>query len=102
MKELGLKSNEIAKILDCLKQVDGIDHLYLFGSRAMGNHKMASDVDFCIKTKKINQNLVSRVRYLLNEELNLPYFFDVIDYESITSAELLNHIADYGIDLMSL
>ena len=102
MKEVGLKSNEIVKILDCLKQVDGIDHLYLFGSRAMGNHKMASDVDFCIKTKKVNQNLVSRVRYLLNEELNLPYFFDVIDYDSITSQELLDHIKESGIDLLAL
>ncbi|MCZ4696354.1 nucleotidyltransferase domain-containing protein [Ancylomarina euxinus] len=101
MKELGLKSSEIAKILDCLKHLDGMDHLYLFGSPAMGNHKMASDVDLCITTKMIDHNLVSRVRYLLNEELDLPYFFDVIDYNSITSQELIKHIDEFGIDLLA-
>ena len=100
--QIGLTEFEINEIVACSKQIAGLKNMYLFGSRAMLNYKLSSDVDLCIKGTNLSSSLISHLRYLLNEETNLPYFFDVVDYDSITSQELLKHINDFGIDLLAL
>ncbi len=100
--QIGLEYNEIVKILESVKMLEGIENLYLFGSWALMNHKPSSDVDICVKGIDLSSSAISRLRYLLNEETNLPYFFDIIDYDSITSQELIKHIDEFGIDLLTL
>ena len=62
----------------------------LFGSRAKGTNKHGSDVDIAVIGDK------KRVSYALNEETNLPYFFDVIDMDEIVSQNLREHIQRAG------
>ncbi|HRT67609.1 MAG TPA: nucleotidyltransferase domain-containing protein, partial [Bacteroidota bacterium] len=68
----------------------------IFGSRAKGTNKQASDIDIAIKcdNSKFNKrgNLLSRF-----EESNLPFFVDIIDYNSITENELKMQIDFYGV-----
>jgi len=99
--QIGLEYNEIIKIIESVKMLEGIEKLYLFGSRAILNHKPSSDVDLCIKGTNLSSSLISHLRYLLNEETNLPYFFDLVDYDRITSQELIKHIDEFGIDLLT-
>lgn len=40
---------------------------------------------------------VTRISYLLNEETFMPYKFDVLQYETIKSTELIDHIDRVGI-----
>ena len=72
-----------------------IEEAVLFGSRAIGNYKKGSDVDLAIKGSRINRTTVNRLSDDLNEEYPLPYFFDVIHYENISS-ELKTHIDTMG------
>jgi predicted nucleotidyltransferase len=67
-----------------------VDKLIVFGSRAKGNYKKGSDVDLAIIGNE------KKLSYYLNEETNLPYFFDVINLQKITNKNLIEHIKRVG------
>ncbi|WP_461634148.1 nucleotidyltransferase domain-containing protein [Labilibaculum euxinus] len=92
----GLTQQDMIWIKEAIKKLPEIQEVILFGSRAMGNYKIASDVDLCIKGSKINRQIVLSLRELLEEEYSLPYFFDVVHYEQITNEELRRHIDEKG------
>ncbi len=93
----GLKKQDVEYILSALRSFSVIEQATIFGSRAMGNYKPGSDVDIAVKGKNITDTTVSRLSSLLNEELPLPYFFDVVHYESIENKELKRHIDAFGL-----
>ena len=62
----------------------------LFGSRAKGNYRKGSDVDLAIEGDE------RWVSYLLNEETNLPYAFDVLNLQKISNRALMEHIKRVG------
>jgi predicted nucleotidyltransferase len=94
----GLSAEEIAEIVDCLKQYPAIKQAILFGSRAKGNFQPGSDVDIAIVGGKYED--APALSVTLNEETRLPYKFDVITYETITSPELRGHIDRIGFPLL--
>jgi hypothetical protein len=65
----------------------------------MRNFKKASAVDLAIFGKNITSKTAVRLRSLLNEELPLPYFFDVVVYEKIANDKLKRHIDEHGVAL---
>ena len=92
----GLFERDIAAITQAISQFPEISQTILFGSRAKGNYKPGSDVDLAIKGAEINYATVSRLSFMLNEELPLPYFFDIVHYEKITEPKLIEHIDRVG------
>lgn len=86
------------KVLEVLKAYPAVDAALLFGSRAMGREKRGSDVDIALKGK-IDFSTLSAISYALNEQTNLPYFFDVLAYEKIENTALKAHIDRDGIML---
>ncbi len=92
----GLLKRDLDWIQEALSKYPEIEEAVLFGSRAMGNYKKGSDVDLAIKGSRINRTTVNRLSDDLNEEYPLPYFFDVIHYENISSEELKTHIDTMG------
>jgi hypothetical protein len=60
----------------------------------MGHYKNGSDVDLAVYGSRLLTRLFNGLSALLNEELPLPYYFDVIHYESIKDIELKKHIDD--------
>lgn len=91
----GLCDEEIALIHKVFVAFPDIAEVVIFGSRAMDNYKKGSDVDLALKGT-LDDRTVVRVSAQLNEELPLPYLFDVIDYHTITNADLRDHIDRYG------
>lgn len=87
---IGLTANEIAQINNILKKFPEIESAILFGSRAMQTNQPGSDVDIALKGK-INLDILAKVKSEL-EESPLPYFFDVVNYNSITNDYLKKHI----------
>ena len=85
----GLKHSEIEQIKAKLEKI-GIQNPILFGSRAKESHKRGSDVDLAVIGDE------KRANYLLNEETNMPYFFDVVNIEKIKNKNLLEHIQRVG------
>lgn len=95
----GLTKKDRDYITNMVQKFPEIEKAILFGSRAIGNHKDGSDVDLTILGENITNQTVLRLRYLLNEELPLPYFFDVVHYETIINEKLKQHIEKYGVGL---
>jgi predicted nucleotidyltransferase len=97
----GLQGRDMLHILESARSFPEISQLVLFGSRAKGNYKTASDVDLAIKGPSVSYDTAVKLADVLNEEKPLPYFFDVIHYESITEPRLIEHIDRVGVVLYS-
>lgn len=97
----GLTDRDIRMIVESAKAFPEISELILFGSRAKGTHKVGSDVDVAIKGTSLTRDTALKLADLLNEEKPLPYFFDVIQYETIAEPRLVEHIDRVGVVLYS-
>lgn len=97
MTRFGLTESHLSLIKDAVDQFSEIESAVLFGSRAMGNFKKGSDVDIAVKGKEFHSNTISRLSALLNEELPLPYFFDIVHYDTLDSTALIEHIDQQGV-----
>lgn len=96
---LGLSETELSTLREVFTQFDAIEEVILFGSRARGTHKKASDVDLAIKGKNIDLDTLAKLKYTLEEETNLPYFFDVVIYDKISDDALKRTIDEGGVKL---
>jgi predicted nucleotidyltransferase len=92
----GLSENDIIIILNVFTEHTSVEKVILFGSRAKGNYKSGSDIDLAIIGNDISFDDFLAIKIQLGE-LNLPYHFDVINHETITDTDLLDHIARVGI-----
>jgi uncharacterized protein len=97
----GLQDRDIKLILEAVRSFPEISQLVLFGSRAKGTYKTASDVDLAIKGASVTYDTAVKLADILNEEKPLPFFFDVIHYEGITEPHLIEHIDRVGVVLYS-
>ncbi|SKA77592.1 Nucleotidyltransferase domain-containing protein [Caloramator quimbayensis] len=92
----GLRDSDIEYIRDAMKRFKDIEKAVIFGSRAKGNYKAASDVDIAIYGEKINFDILSKLHAMLEEESPMPYFFDIVDYSHLNHKELKEHIDRVG------
>ena len=92
---VGLSKNELDEITRIFKKFPGIQEAILFGSRAMGTFKKASDVDIALKGQ-MTLPIVARIKALLEEESPLPYTFDIVDYQTIETPAFKEHIDKHG------
>jgi predicted nucleotidyltransferase len=92
----GLPPKSMEITVDAFKQKKEIEQAAIFGSRARGNFKRGSDIDIVLYGADITQEVLNRVSIELNENLPLPYFFDLVHYESLKHDELKEHIDMFG------
>ncbi len=92
----GLQQRDIDNIIQAVEDLPEIEEVILFGSRAKGNFKKASDIDLAVKGKAVTEITVKRLSSRLNEELPLPYFIDVVHSEFIGNPDLVDHIDRIG------
>lgn len=98
----GLHESDLHLIITASQAIPEIEQLLLFGSRAKGTEKPGSDVDLAIKGKAVTYDTVLQLSDRLNEQLPLPYFFDVINYHNIQEPRLTEHIDNAGIVIFNL
>jgi predicted nucleotidyltransferase len=92
----GLSEQDIGSIVMAAKESPEIEEVILFGSRAKGKFNKASDIDLAVKGAGVTDHTVLKLSARLNEELPLPYFFDIVRYESVGSRDLVEHIDRVG------
>lgn len=99
----GLSDFDKKEMNRIFKKYPNIQEVIIFGSRAKGTHKPASDVDLAIvcdngaKTcSSESLKIISSLKFALEEDTKIPYFFDVLDLKNINSEELKEHIRIYG------
>ncbi|WP_044115029.1 nucleotidyltransferase family protein [Anaerophaga thermohalophila] len=94
----GIDNRNMELIINSLKQFPEIESAIVFGSRAMGNFKNSSDIDIALKGNGINQLTYTKLSGILNDELPLPWYFDVIPFDIIENNSLKDHINRVGIE----
>jgi predicted nucleotidyltransferase len=88
------KSYEL--ILKALSEFNEIEKAAIYGSRAMGNYKPGSDIDLVIYGNKITPETILKLKTKLEQELPIPYYFDLTYYETVSNPELKKHIDEFG------
>lgn len=91
----GLPANSEEMIRRCFAAFTNINEVLIFGSRAMGNYKEGSDIDLAIKGVVSDVEL-RKIKNQLEEELPLPYFFDIVVYDEIVNPKIKKHIDEFG------
>jgi predicted nucleotidyltransferase len=93
----GVKQGDLRSIIDVIKQHLEVEEALIFGSRAKGNYKNGSDIDIALKGDAVTDTTISNISYILNEETQMPYQFDVLNYHSVVNGDLVKHIDRAGI-----
>ncbi|MFA7658876.1 MAG: nucleotidyltransferase domain-containing protein [Candidatus Gastranaerophilaceae bacterium] len=94
MIDFGLSEKTAEILKGYFSQIPKISMVKIYGSRAMGNYRKGSDIDFALYGN-IDKEVVKKIGFEL-DELNTPYMFDVTDYATIQNEKLKEHIDNYG------
>ena len=95
MTTTGLSHLDIKKIQSAFHLHPEIEKAILYGSRAKGNYKPASDIDLTLVGKDLTLTIQQTIENEL-DDLLLPYKFDVSIFHTISSNELVDHIERVG------
>ncbi len=97
----GLSEKQLTEIISFIHQNSEVQKAVLFGSRACGTYKVASDIDIALMGDKVTSSLAAKMKFTIEEDSSLPYFIDFIAYPSITNEDLKEHILTRGIVIYS-
>lgn len=95
----GLSVLDIQLIQQAAQKQAEITRVILFGSRAKSTHRPGSDVDLAVQGDEVTYETVIQLAIELNEELPLPYMFDVLNYNSLAEPALKEHIDRVGLQI---
>jgi predicted nucleotidyltransferase len=97
MNLFGITPKSHQLLIDTFMKYHQIEEVILFGSRAKGNYKKGSDIDLAINGKECSPRVALDISGIINEELPIPYYVDVVDYKSLEHKDLKNHIDNVGV-----
>ncbi len=91
---IGLSPGELASLRSVFARHPEIEEVFLFGSRAMGNHRPESDVDLAVRGIDDERAVEALADEL--DELPLPFLFDVKSLAAMRNPALLEHVRRVG------
>ena len=94
----GLPQAAIAAIRQVLASHPEVEVAILYGSRALGRHRPASDIDLTLIGPAISAAALARIEADL-DDLLLPWMIDLSWLASIQHPALLAHIERAGVEL---
>ena len=95
--KFGLDEETLNTIEDAVKPYPEIEEVVIYGSRALGNFKLASDIDLALKGKHLTSRATDALRAFLNDAApRFPYKVDVLNYHDISNSALKKHIDEFG------
>lgn len=92
----GLSEADLAAVVTILQKHEEVEEACIYGSRAKGNYKNGSDVDIAVKGTRITHKVITSISFELNEETTMPYHFDVVNFDTISNKDLVDHINRIG------
>ena len=94
----GLKPEVVERINRVFAAYPEVQQAVLYGSRAKGTHRPASDIDLCLKGEMLTFPLLLKISNEL-DDLLLPYKIDLSILHTLDNAELIEHIQRVGVTL---
>lgn len=94
----GLKEPVIVQICQVLKQYSDVEKAIIYGSRARGKHRPASDIDLTLVGRGMDLQTRNRIASDL-DDLLLPWEIDLSVLHCIEDPEVLDHIDRVGKEL---
>lgn len=91
----GLKPHIWESIIGCLGKYEHIEEVILYGSRAKGTYKPASDIDLTIKGEKMTAKELRRLENDI-DDLLLPWKVDISLFHKLSNQELIDHVERVG------
>lgn len=93
----GLKDVHIKRIHAVFSSYNAIDKAILYGSRAIGNYRIGSDIDLSLVGNHLDFNVLLAIENEL-DDLLLPFKIDLSLLSNIENPDLIDHIKRVGID----
>lgn len=88
MQKFGLNESVIENIINILKKYVEVESAKIFGSRARGDYRKASDVDIALFGSKLTHSINTKIYYEI-DELYLPYKIDLINFNTLADDDKL-------------
>ena len=93
---IGIPNNDLEEILAIIEAQPTVEEVVVFGSRAKGNYRPGSDLDLALKGQDFGFDQYLKLLVKLDEP-GFLYKIDLVNYNTIESQELRDHIARVGI-----
>lgn len=93
---IGLPESAVAAIQMVLATYPEVEAAILYGSRALGRHRPASDIDLTLTGHVISNATLARIDADL-DDLLLPWVIDLSACAAISHPALLEHIERAGV-----
>jgi len=92
----GLRDEVVDAICSVLQDHPEVEVAILYGSRAKGNFKPASDIDLTLQGEMLNSTVLNKISWEL-DDLLLPLTFDLSIFSQISNPDLVDHIKRVGV-----
>ena len=93
----GLKERHRKAVIDIIAGNARVERAVLFGSRASGTYRPASDVDLALFGERLSASDQASLAAAI-EELTIPQRVQLLLYGTVDSADLRTHIETQGIE----
>lgn len=94
----GLPAYAVDRLNTVFRQWPQIEAVVLYGSRAMGNYRYASDIDLCVVGESLSVQDLLKLDAAI-DDLMLPWKIDLSLKHMIENPDLLAHIERVGVPL---
>jgi predicted nucleotidyltransferase len=91
----GLSEKAMEQILAVLQCNPRIKRAIIYGSRALGTHKEASDIDLTLTGDQLTYDDLLSISMQL-DDLLLPYKMDISLFHQIDNQHVVDHIVRHG------
>lgn len=91
----GLSEQCIADMQEVFQRRPRIKCVWIFGSRAIGNYRPGSDIDFAILGDKLTFDDVLELQ-LAFDGLPYAYTYDILLYDQLATPSVKSHIDEFG------
>ncbi len=99
MQKFGLENKVIKNIVEILKKYEEVESAKIFGSRARGDYRNASDIDIALFGDKLTSSINTKIFYDI-DDLYLPYKIDLINFNSISpDNKIKDNILKEGVEI---
>jgi predicted nucleotidyltransferase len=94
----GLNEETLSNIQHVFSAFPEVEKAILYGSRAKGTYKPASDIDITLVGEKLDLQILNQIEWKL-DDLLIPYTFDLSIFRQINNTDLIKHVERIGVVL---